>query len=39
MTSYNPIAESISAMKIGLFAKKTRAQNIEIWPNGRHFPE
>ena len=35
MTSYNPIRIS-NAIKIRMF-EKHKAQNIEIWPNGRHF--
>ena len=27
----------MSTMKIRIFANKTRAQNIEFWPNGGHF--
>ena len=30
-------AESINTIKIRVFAKKIRYQNIEFWPNGKHF--
>ena len=31
------IVESQSAIKIRMFKKKTRAENMEIWPNGNNF--
>ena len=39
MTSYNPIfllQNQLVLSKLGCL-QKFRAQNIEIWPNGRHF--
>ena len=41
MTSYNPIfllQNQLVLSKLGCL-QKTRAQNIEIWPNGGHFHE
>ena len=39
MTSYNPIfllQNQLVLSKLGCL-QKTKAQNIEIWPNGEHF--
>ena len=39
MTSYNPIfllQNQLLLSKLGCL-QKTRAQNIDIWPNGGHF--
>ena len=39
MTSYNPtflLQNQLVLSKLGCL-QKTRAQNIEIWPNGGHF--
>ena len=41
MTSYNPIfllQNQLVLSKLGCL-QKTRAENIEIWPNGGHFRE
>ena len=41
MTSYNPIfllQNQLVLWKLRCL-QKTRAQNIEIWPNGGHFPK
>ena len=31
------LLELLSQLKITMFAKKTKAQNIEFWPNGGYF--